>query len=331
MTVRLGVRFDGFETVNDAIEIVQQAVEAGAHTVWMAEHLGYREAAVSCMAFLMKTERAMVVPTAVMPYLWHPMPTAMQFATMAEAAPGRVGICVSVGNLLNLQESGVAAPTKPVRVIREYVESLRALWAGETVEMDGHWWQLRGARMAFAPPAPIPVFIASTGPQVLNLAGRIADGVLFSGGLSVAYTKRCADLAEQGVKDAGRDPASLRRAGFVYFSCSEDGRTAIETNREKIAFLFRNRAQAANIASVGIPIDHEAIIETVRRRDLKAAARMVPEEAVQQFSVAGTPEDCRRGLEAYIAAGVEEPIIEVFGSDEEKRLAIRVIREVTGG
>src|SRR3546814_16900515 len=100
-----------------------------------------------------------------MPYLWHPMPTAMQFATMAEAAPGRVGICVSVGNLLNLQESGVAEPTRPVRVIREYVESLRALWAGETVETEGHWWQLRGARMAFAPPSPIPVFIASPRPQ----------------------------------------------------------------------------------------------------------------------------------------------------------------------
>ena len=331
MAVKLGVRFDGFETVNEAIEIVQLAVDAGAHTVWMAEHLGYREAAVACMAFLMRTERAMVIPTAVMPYLWHPMPTAMQFATMAEAAPGRVGICVSVGNLLNLQESGVAEPTRPVRVIREYVEALRALWAGETVETEGHWWRLRGARMAFVPPAPIPVFVASTGPQVLRLAGRIADGVLFSGGLSLAYVRRCAALAADGVAQAGRDPARLRRAGFVYFSCSEDGTRAVETNREKLAFLFRNRAQAANIASVDIPIDHEAIIECVRRRDLAAAARMVPDEAVRRFSVAGTPRDCRKGLEAYIEAGIDEPVIEVFGSDEEKRLALQVIREVTGG
>ena len=65
------------------------------------------------------------------------MPTAMQFATMAELAPGRVGICISVGNLLNLRESGIAKPEKPVRVIREFVEALRALWAGETVEQEG--------------------------------------------------------------------------------------------------------------------------------------------------------------------------------------------------
>jgi 5,10-methylenetetrahydromethanopterin reductase len=272
-----------------------------------------------------------VVPTAVMPYLWHPMPTAMQFATMAEAAPGRVGICVSVGNLLNLRESGVAKPEKPVRVIREYVEALRALWAGETVEQEGLVWQLRGARLAFAPPAPIPVFVASTGPQVLRLAGRIADGVLFSGGLSLAYTKRCAGFADEGVAEAGRKPEDVRKAGFIYFACSEDGTTAIESNRRKLAFLFRNSAQADNIASANANIDHEAIMDLVKKRELEKAAQMVPPEAVNQFSVAGTPDQCREGLRAYIEAGVDEPVIEVSGSEEEKRLALSVIREFTGG
>ena len=331
MAMRLGMRFDGFDPVGETIEVAQQAEQAGANTIWMAEHLGYREAAVSCMGFLLKTNRAMVVPTAVMPYLWHPMPTAMQFATMAEAAPGRVGICVSLGNLLNLRESGIEKPEKPVRVIREFVEALQALWAGETVEQEGLIWQLRGARLAFKPEQPIPIFIGSTGPQILRLAGRIADGVLFSGGLSVNYTKRCAALADEGVAKAGRDPSAVRKAGFVYFACSEDGTTAIESNRRKIAFLFRNSAQIDNINSVGIPIDHEAIIDLVRKRELEKAAQLIPPEAVQQFTVAGTPKECREGLQAYIDAGVHEPVIEVSGSAEEQRLALDVIREFTGG
>jgi 5,10-methylenetetrahydromethanopterin reductase len=330
MSLRLGMRFDGFDTVGETVEVATQAENAGADTIWMAEHLGYREAAVSCTAFLLRTKRAMVCPTAVMPYLWHPMPTAMQFATMAELAPGRVGICISVGNLLNLRESGVPKPEKPVRVIREYVEALRALWAGETVEQEGAIWQLRGARLAFRPPGDIPIFVASTGPRVLNLAGRIADGVLFSGGLSLAFTKRCAEFANEGMAKAGRKPGEVRKAGFVYFSCTEDGTTAIEANKRKLAFLFRNSAQAENIASVGIPIDHEAIVDLVRRRELDRAARLVPSEAVAQFSVAGTPDQCRAGLQAYIDAGVDEPVIEVSGTEEEKRLALEVIREFTG-
>ena len=62
--------------------------------------------------------------------LRHPMPTAMQMATLAEAAPGRVAIAVGIGNPLFLGESGETID-KPVRVIREFVEALRALWSGE--------------------------------------------------------------------------------------------------------------------------------------------------------------------------------------------------------
>ena len=331
MALRLGMRFDGFDHVNETIEVAQAAEKAGASGIWMAEHLGYREAAVSCMAFAMKTERAMVLPTAIMPYLWHPMPLAMQLATIAEAFPGRVGVAVSVGNLLNLAESGIENPEKPVRVIREYVEALRALWSGEAVNMEGQIFQLRGARLAFKPPKPIPIFVASTGPQVLKLAGRIGDGVLFSGGLSLEFTKRCVGYADEGVREAGRKKDEVRKAGFVYFACSKDGRTAIESNRRKIAFLFRSKAQGENIKSVGMGIDHEAIIETVRKRDLEKAAQMIPYEAVQRFTVAGTPKECRDGLQAYIDAGVDEPVIEVSGSAEEQQLALDVIREFTGG
>ena len=330
MALRLGMRFDGFDPFGETIKVAQEAVAAGASGVWMAEHLGYREAAVSCMACAMKTEKAMVVPTAVMPYLWHPMPTAMQFATMAEAFPGRIGIAVSVGNLMNLRESGVT-PTKPVRVIREYVEALRKLWAGETVEMEGRVFQLRGARLTFTPPKPSPIFVASTGPKVLNLSGRIADGVLFSGGLSLDFTRRCVALADEGVKQAGRDPSAVRKAGFVYFACSRNGTDAIETNRKKLAFLFRNRQMAENIKAAGIPIDQDAIVDAVAARDMDRAATHVPDEAIDAFGVAGTIADCRNSLEAYLATGLQEPVIQVSGTAEEKSLALDVIRHFTGG
>lgn len=330
MALKLGMRFDGFDTAGETIEVAQRAVEAGATSVWMAEHLGYREAVVSCMAFAMKTRDAMVLPTAVMPFLWHPMPMAMQLATIAEVCPGRVGVAVSVGNLMNLKESGVV-PEKSVRVIAEYVEALRALWSGETVEMEGQIFRLDGARLAFTPPQPIPIFVASTGPQILKLSGRIADGVLFSGGLSLEFTKRCVALADEGVAEAGRDAAKVRKAGFVYFGCSKNGEDAIAANRSKLAFLFRSPSQAENINSLGIPIDHEAIQALVKKRELEKAARLVPEEVVQQFSVAGTPAQCRDGLQAYIDAGVDEPVIEVSGSAEEQALALDVIREFTGG
>ena len=151
------------------------------------------------------------------------------------------------------------------------------------------------------------------------------------GGLSLASIQRCAASAEAGIAKAGRDPSEVRKAGFVYFACSRNGKDAIEANRRKIAFLFRNSAQAANIASIDVEIDHDAIMSLVRERKLDEAAHMIPPEAVPKFTVAGTPEQCREQLQAYIDAGVDEPVIEVSGTEEEKTLALEVIREFTAG
>ena len=96
--VRIGVNFDGFVTTGEAIALAQRAVDAGAKSLWVAEHLGYREAIATCMAFAIKAPGPMLVPTAVSPYLWHPTPTAMAMATLDEVAPGCAAIAIGAGN-----------------------------------------------------------------------------------------------------------------------------------------------------------------------------------------------------------------------------------------
>ncbi len=327
--MRLGIRFDGFSPASDSIEVVRQAEAAGASHVWMAEHLGYREALVSSMAYLMASTRAFVVPTAVSPYLWHPTPTAMSLATLAEFAPGRVGVAVGVGNPLFLEESGTRI-VKPIRAVREYIECLRLLWSGEPVQYQGEMFTLAGARLGFRPPEAIPVYVAAMGDQMLALTGRIADGVVLSGGLSVPFVVRCLAIIDEAAQAAGRLADSVRKAGFLYFSVSEDGREAIEYLRGKLAFLFRNRHMEANIRASGLPIDHDAVIDAVKRRDLDGAARLVPDDAVEAFAVGGTPRQCRARLEAYVRAGLSEPVIEISGTPVNRARGLAIVRDVTG-
>jgi 5,10-methylenetetrahydromethanopterin reductase len=326
MAVRIGVSFDGFAPLGEAVDIARRAVEAGAASLWMAEHLGYREAIVSCLAFALATERATVVPTAVSPYVMHPTPTAMALATMAEAAPGRVALAVGIGNPLFLQESGVTVD-RPVRAVREFVEALRALWAGEPVHREAMLFRLAGARLAFRPPAPIPVYLAPMKEQMLRLAGRMADGVVLSAGLSPGFVAHSLALVAAGAREAGRDAARLRQAGYLYVLVSRDERQAIDTVRAKLGFLFRNRAFDENIAHSGLPIDQPAIIDAVSRRDLEAATRLVPDEAVEAFAVCGAPARCRKRLEAYLAAGLDEPVLVMAGRPQDRALGLQLVRE----
>jgi 5,10-methylenetetrahydromethanopterin reductase len=326
LPVSIGVSFDGFVTTGEALALAQRAVQAGARSLWVAEHLGYREAIATCMAFAIKTPEAMLVPTAVSPYLWHPMPTAMAMVTLDEVAPGRVAIAVGTGNPLFLAESGRAVE-KPVRAMREFTGALRSLWSGEAVHADGEFVRLAGARLAFKPSAPIPVYVAAIGPDMLRLAGRIGDGVVLSAGLSTASVQQSIALCAEGAAKAARDLDAFRRAGYLFFGVSRNGKEAVDAVRQKLAFVMRNKFLAANIKASGIAVDQEAVIAAITRRDIAAAAALVPDDAVEAFAIAGTPQHCTKRLHDFIAAGLGEPVLGLLGSTENCLLALDTMRE----
>jgi 5,10-methylenetetrahydromethanopterin reductase len=312
---------------------VRGAETAGVDSVWFAQHMGYREAVVWATAAASVTKSVRLVPAAISPYLWPPLPIAMSMATLADFSGGRVGLCVSVGNVLNLAESGVE-PVKPVKVMREYVEALRAFRSGKPVHDEGEIHQLRGARMIASHDAEYPIYVASTGPQVLKLSGQIADGVLLSGGLTLESIRRCMDAAAEGLQSAGRDPNGFRNAAFINFAVSKDGHEAKALMLQKLAYLFRSKGHAENVRSANLGIDHQAIMDAFARHDADAATRLLPEEAATRFAVSGTPDECRELLTRYLAMGLDEPILEISGDAAQRRLALDVIRDVvreTGG
>lgn len=328
--MKLGVYFDGFSSTQEMLDVARGVEDAGGDSLWFAQHMGFRDALIWASAAVSVTRTIRLIPTAITPYLWPPAPVAMAMSTLAEYAGPRTALAVSVGNLLNLGESGLEA-TKPVTAIREYVESLRALWAGEPVHYDGALHSLRGAKMMFEKGKQIPLYVASTGPQILELAGAIGDGILLSAALTLESTRKMLSYVDAGIAKANRDPKFVSKAGFVLVSIAHDGHVARQQMLRKLAYLFRSKGHAANIASANLGIDHPAIIDAYARHEPEAALAYLPEEAATTFGVAGTPAECRDLLAAYLAAGMDEPVIEVTGTPEQRALALDVIREVSGG
>ena len=323
--MKLGIVFDGFESSAEMLATARASEEAGADSLWFAQHMGYRDALVWAGAAAAVTSRPTLVPLAISPYLCPPLALAMHMATVSELAQGHAAVSIGVGNLLNLGESGVTA-VKPIRVMREYTADLRRLFAGEAVEREGEIYQLRRAHMNFRAPMEIPIYIASTGPQMLKLAGEIADGLVLSAGLTLKSCRLCLDYAEAGLLGKQRDSAAFRRAGLIYVGVSEDPAEARAMVRRKLAFLFRNSAQAANIASAELDIDHAGIIAAMERRDLDAATALVPEAAATAFAVAGTARECRDQLEAYLSVGMDEPLLGMMG---DAKLCMQIVKDLS--
>jgi len=325
--MQLGLCFDGMRPVGEMVALAREAEAAGIHSLWLAEHMGFREAIATAMATLVATERLTAVPVAINPYARHVLVHAMAAATLAEAAPGRVRWCLGMGNPMALAEMGIEA-RRPVVAIREYIEGLRALWAGETPRREGEFVQLRGARLAFQPPAPIPLLVAAMGPKMLEVTGALADGVVLSAGLSHAFMKHSVEAVAAGARQAGRSPASLEIVGFIITAASPQHAEAVEAARGILAYLFRSKLIADNLRFTGTRIDLEGLAEAASRRDWAAAKRHITDEVVHAYAVAGTPDACRQRLRDYLEVGLTLPVLFPVGEERHRRLVLDIARGI---
>jgi 5,10-methylenetetrahydromethanopterin reductase len=307
--------------MSEMTELARRAEERGVGSLWMAEHMGYRDAVSSSMAFLAATSRITVVPTAVSVYSRHPMISAMTAATLEEAAPGRTIFSVASGNPRALGEIGLAVQ-RPLAVTREYVRSLRALWAGGPVNLKGEVFTLQDARLHLPPARPIPIYVAAMGPRMLELAGELGDGVVLSAGLSPLYIRHSLALVAEGARRAGRDPREVTNAGFVLAAVARDGASARREAKKMLAYLFRNRFIAENLEMTGTRVDRAAVADAAARGDWDAALRLVPDDAATEYAISGTLDECRAQLDRFRAGGLDTVVLLAVGDAEARRLAV---------
>jgi 5,10-methylenetetrahydromethanopterin reductase len=325
--MRVGLCFDGFYSIQEMIELAQLGDDAGMESIWMSDHLCFRDSMTTSMALLGATNKIKVAAAPASPYSRNPIITAMALATMDEFAPGRVIGSPGTGNAAALKEAGMESP-HPLKTMREYVEILRRYLAGETVKFHGEMFNVNGAKMGFVPAAPIKMYLTAVRPLMLRLGGEIGDGVLLSAGCAPGYIRNCAAEISQGADKSGRSLKDLDVAGFVTASVSEDKREAIEANKQFLAYIFRNVHHAENIRLGGNRIDQAALAAAVAKRDWEAAEKFISDEVVFAHSVAGTAAECRAQLEAFVKGGLDLPVLLPMGTQEARKKVVRMARDL---
>jgi len=325
--MRIGLCFDGFYSIQEMIELARLADEVGMESIWMSDHLCFRDSLTTSMALLASTKKIAVAPAPMSPYSRHPIISAMSIATMAEFAPGRVIASPGTGNAAALKEAGMESP-RPLKTMREYVEILRRFLKGEAVNFHGDTFQIHGAKMGFVPAETIKMYVTAVRSRMLQLGGEIGDGVLLSGGCSPGYIARCVADIRVGAEKAGKSLAQRDVAGFISAAVSADPREAIEASKMFLAYIFRNVHHAENIRLGGGKVDQEGLAVAVGKRDWEAAKKFISDEVVHAHSVAGTPAQCRQQLETFIAGGLNLPILLPTGTQEARKKVVTMMRDV---
>ena len=323
--MRVGLCFDGFYSIQEMIELARLADDASMESLWMSDHLCFRDSLVTSMALLASTKKIKVAAAPMSPYSRNPIITAMAIATMEEFSRGRVIASPGTGNAAALKEAGIESP-HPLKTMREYVEILRRYLKGETIDFKGEIFQVNGAKMGFFPERPVPMYLTAVRPRMLQLGGEIGDGVLLSGGCSPGYIAQCVVEINKGALKGGKSLSQCDVAGFVTASVSNDRREAMEANKMFLAYIFRNVHHAENIRLGGGNVDQEGLAAAVAKRDWDAAKKFITDDVVLAHSVAGTPAQCRDQLESFIRGGLNLPILLPTGTQDARRRVIEMAR-----
>ncbi len=312
-----GVALDGRETPAEARAFAALADASGAAGLWVSCHLFQRDPAVAAAMLLAGTRRVTATLMAISPFAVHPVYAAMTAATLDEYFPGRVQLCFGVGAPKDLEAAGIQVEA-PVDTLREAIEITRALFAGERIDYAGQRYRLGGRALLNAPRA-IPIWLAASGPRMLELAGTHADGVLISGGTAPAFVRWSLDHVARGEQAAGR---TVRKASMVYAAVDDDAKTAHDALRRRLAFVLRGAHHARNLALAGSALDQAALAAAFAREDWAQVDALTTAEIMRNHTAAGTPDEARAAFARYRTVGGLDDIVlaGISGADMLRRV-----------
>jgi 5,10-methylenetetrahydromethanopterin reductase len=301
----LGIGFLGYPDLRSLGEAGAAAEAAGFESAWVAETRLTRDAVTGVTALLLHTNRIRVGSAAINVFTRGAGLIAVTWATLAEAAPGRVVLGLGVGSEGPLAQQGYSVD-QPVARLGEVVEAVRAAWAaGTPISRDGAHVRFQGLMLEVRPPEPPPVYLCVGGPRALALAGRMADGVVLDAFLQPSFAHHA-----RAILDAG-SPASPFRgelAGGIVVSLAPNRAEGAAAVRPLLASYLVKFPELARVS--GVDPD---LVERLRGRaaqdGVEAASRLISDELVTAHALCGPASGCRERLAEYRAAGYELPIL----------------------
>ena len=258
------------------------------------------------------------------PYTRHPALTAQATATLSEATGGRLRVFLGAGS--HFETLPGYASVRPAVGIRETIELLRRLYAGERVSLDGEIVKFADGTFDFdlAPALWPKLWVAGRGEHVLRTGGAVADGVLIGSFATPAGIRWAKDQIARGLDATGRSWADLQLASWLYVAVleHEDDPVPEGVRRGVSHALWSSRAVVGNLLEV---IEMRGADEF--RRFLRDAPHawspeimaelrgLIPREVFDVLALVGTVDQVADRLAALEAEGVGECIAWPFPPD----------------
>jgi F420-dependent oxidoreductase-like protein len=172
--MQLGLFVDT-SSVDSMVDRARSAAARGFASVWAPQV--FEVDALTALAVIAREVPEVELATAVIPtYPRHPMVMAAQARTLSQLTGGRFTLGIGLSHRIVVEDMLEMSYERPVRHMREYLDVLLPLVAGESVDASGETSSFHGGIQIEAP--PVPVVVAALGSQMLSMTGRRTAGTV---------------------------------------------------------------------------------------------------------------------------------------------------------
>jgi len=307
-------------TVDRILALTRQAEAAGFEYGWIFDsHVLWLEPYPLLTLMATNTKKMRLGTCVTNPATRDITVTSSLFATLNLISGGRMDLGIGRGD-----SSRRVLGKKPVTSaqLEQAVKDFRTLTGADKADYEG-----RTAQFTWATGGVPPVWVAGYGPKVLDLAGRIADGVIlqFADPDLIAW---CLGFVKQGAEAAGRDFRKIEVMAAAPVWVSDD----LTVGRDHVRWfpaLVSNHVVdlVSRYKPEELPAALTSYIRTKEQYDYlhhcevdSSNANFVSDEVTDRFCLLGPAEVHIEKLGALARAGVTQFNIYLMCGDEEGTL-----------
>lgn len=277
------------------VEWAVRAEDSGFHTAWWGELWG-ENSFVTLARAADRTSRIRLGTSIVNVFSRTPAVLAMSAYSVARASDGRMVMGVGPSTAKAIEDLHAMPFERPARRVHETVELVHRFLRGdgEPVKYEGDLFKIKDFP---ALDADVPIFNAALGPMNRRVTGRVCDGWM-PYNVPFSSVEPMFEVVATAAEEAGRDPDDIEVVLGVNAVVSDDPDEAKDAIRGVIGHYAGSGAGYRRAIGQQFPDRVEQIAMAWRDGRRDEARGLITEEMIDEFGIAGTPEQARDRLRA---------------------------------
>ena len=300
--MRLSYSLGSLLTVEQVLSCSRKLNEFKLDTIWIPETWGMEN--FSMLSVASKENSFSKIGSSIINiYSRSPSLVAMGAATVDTISNKRLVLGLGTSTQPLVEDFHGDKFVSPLKRMKEYVEIIKLILSGNTVNYSGKIFSLKNFSLLIKPPRDtIPIYLAAVNQKMVELTWNIADGVIF-------YLRPKSEIKSTlaMMQSEKKIDASLQ----IITCVNEDSEKAMIRAKKTLAFYVSvGKIYREFLASNGFKNETKNIFEEYKKNGLQNNHELVPDSMVSELCITGTRDECRIQLKQFRETGIDLPIIQ---------------------